>query len=248
MKAIGIIPARYESTRFPGKPLVVINGKTMIRRVYEQACKCTQLHRVLVATDHEAIYKHVRSFNGEVVMTSSHHRSGTERCLEALEAGSAGDTFQYVVNIQGDEPFINPAQISRLANCLTTRHAGLATLIKPIRSVDDLTNPNVVKVVISETGEALYFSRAAIPFLRGSDISQWIEKSVYYKHIGIYGYSAEVLRKIVALPEAVAEKAESLEQLRWLEHGFPIMTDKTEYESIAIDTPEDVLKIPSNLV
>mgnify|MGYP001766802200 CR=1 FL=1 len=248
MKTIGIIPARYESTRFPGKPLVVINGKTMIRRVYEQALKCRELHRVVVATDHEAIYNHVRSFNGDVVMTSPSHRSGTERCLEAFEASSGGESFQYVVNIQGDEPFINPAQISQLANCLTTRDVVLATLIKPIRSADDLTNPNVVKVVISATGEALYFSRAAIPFLRGIDISQWIAKSVYYKHIGIYGYSAETLRKIVFLPETVAEKAESLEQLRWLEHGFHIMTEKTEYESIAIDTPEDVLKIPASQV
>jgi 3-deoxy-manno-octulosonate cytidylyltransferase (CMP-KDO synthetase) len=226
----------------------MINGKTMIRRVYEQAVKCRELHRVVVATDHEAIYNHVRSFHGAVVMTSTSHRSGTERCLEALEAGSGSDSFQYIVNIQGDEPFINPAQISVLANCLTSCRAGLATLIKTIRSAEELTNPNVVKVVISATGEALYFSRAAIPFLRGQDISVWPETTVYYKHIGIYGYSAEALRKIVALPETVAEKAESLEQLRWLEHGFHIMTEKTEYESIAIDTPEDVLKIPVNLV
>lgn len=244
MKILGIIPARYASTRFPGKPLVVIDGKTMIRRVYEQSLKCDKLAKVIVATDNEAILNHVRLFGGNVLMTGGHHRSGTERCNEVAEIlRKNGEVYDYVINIQGDEPFINPEQISLLADCFNDGKTMLATLIKQISEADDLSNPNIVKVTADIYGSALLFSRSAIPFTRGTEPSFWISKTSYYKHIGIYGYHTSVLGKLVALPEAPLEVAESLEQLRWLEHGFKIMTKVTEYESVAIDVPTDLLKI-----
>jgi 3-deoxy-manno-octulosonate cytidylyltransferase (CMP-KDO synthetase) len=248
MKILGIIPARYDSTRFPGKPLVVIDGKTMIRRVYEQALKCGKLSKVIVATDHEAIFNHVRSFNGNVMMTGNQHRSGTERCCEVAEKLLAQDgTFDGIINIQGDEPYIDPEQISQVAGCLETPGTELATLIRKIGTVEELTSPNVVKAVVDKNGFALYFSRSAIPFTRGSEISEWPGITTCYKHIGLYGYRTGVLQSIVALPASPLECAESLEQLRWLEHGFRIKTEITEYESFAIDTPEDLLKITNRM-
>lgn len=244
MKILGIIPARYDSSRFPGKPLVVIDGKTMIRRVYEQALKCPMLSKVVVATDSEAIYRHVRLFNGNVMMTASSHNSGTERCSEvAITLSNDGEVFDAVINIQGDEPFIDPEQIRQVASCLEKPDTDIATLIKKITSTDELISPNVVKAVVDQSGLALYFSRSPIPFARGKDQKEWLECSVYYKHIGIYGYLTPVLNSIVSLPVSNLELTESLEQLRWLDYGFRIKTNITEFESIAIDTPTDLLKI-----
>jgi 3-deoxy-manno-octulosonate cytidylyltransferase (CMP-KDO synthetase) len=248
MKILGIIPSRYGSSRFPGKPLVVINGKSMIRRVYEQSLKCPALTTVVVATDHEAIRNHVLSFGGKVVMTGTHHLTGTERCMEVVEKLEIeGDTYDFVVNIQGDEPYIAPEQISQVVECLKNTQFPLATLIKKITNAMELEDPNVVKVVTGASGQALYFSRSAIPFRRGLEKQAWLMDTSFFKHIGIYGYQTEVLRKIVGLPAFRLELAESLEQLRWLGHGYQIQTQETDYENIAIDTPADILKIPSGL-
>ena len=244
MTILGIIPARYASTRFPGKPLVMIDGISMIRRVYMQASGCRRLSKVVVATDSEAISSHVALFGGHAVMTGEHHRSGTERCREVVEKlRLAGETYDCVINIQGDEPFINPEQISQVADCLSDPAVSLATLIREISATEELTNPNVVKVVVDNKGGALLFSRSAIPYTRSLDQGHWLEATRYFKHIGIYGYRSSVLEEIVDLSPSPLEIAESLEQLRWLEHGYRIQTQITEYESIAIDTPEDLLKI-----
>jgi 3-deoxy-manno-octulosonate cytidylyltransferase (CMP-KDO synthetase) len=244
MKILGVIPARYASTRFPGKPLVVIDGKTMIRRVYEQSLKCEELADTIVATDDMAIFNHVRLFNGNVLMTDPNHRSGTSRCNEVVEQlGKSGQYFDYVINIQGDEPFIDPAQISQVAKCFEDPEIQLATLIKRISDQADLANPNVVKVVVDKNGSALFFSRSPIPFKRGMNQDAWLSATTYYKHIGIYGYQSSVLKKIVDMKETPLEAAESLEQLRWIENGFRIQTYVTEFESIAIDAPADLLKI-----
>jgi 3-deoxy-manno-octulosonate cytidylyltransferase (CMP-KDO synthetase) len=244
MKILGVIPARYASSRFPGKPLVVIDGKTMIRRVYEQAVKCNKLDKVIVATDNKAIYKHILSFHGNVMMTGEHHASGTERCSEV--AGNlrlAGEDYDCVINIQGDEPYIEPEQISQVAECFKDPHTQLATLIQKIQSQEELTSHSVVKVVVDRDGFALFFSRSVIPFFRGKDPKTWLSGTTYYKHIGIYGYLTSILEKIVAFPVSETERAESLEQLRWLYNGYRIKTRVTEYDSIAIDTPADLLKI-----
>lgn len=244
MKILGIIPARYASSRFPGKPLVVINGKTMIQRVYEQALKCRELDQVIVATDHETIRHHVEGFGGEVMMTSANHRSGTERCAEVItQLTEKGWQFDTVVNIQGDEPFIDPLQISQLISCFNHPETDIATLILKIDTPALLSDPNIVKVVTDAKGKALYFSRSAIPFTRGQEMSAWPAATGYYKHIGIYGYRAILLPEIVALPVSPPETAESLEQLRWLWHGYRIQTQVTTIESIAIDDPADLLKI-----
>ena len=244
MNIVGIIPARYASTRFPGKPLVIIDGKSMIRRVYEQASRCERLAKVVVATDSREIAGHVALFGGHVMMTSEEHRSGTERCREVVEKLSGeGEHYDYVINIQGDEPYINPEQISQVAQCLTDTKSKLATLIRKITSIEELANPNVVKVVVDHHGTALFFSRATIPFTRGLEPDDWLSATTYYKHIGIYGYQSAILQEIVGLPPSPLEIAESLEQLRWLGHGYRIQTHVTEYESIAIDTPSDLLKI-----
>lgn len=233
---MGIIPARYASTRFPAKPLARIDGISMIERVYRQASLAQRLHRVVVATDHEEIRDHVHAFGGQVCMTSPSHPSGTDRCREVLAQQTA--SYDFVINIQGDEPFIAPAQIDLLASVLTP-NTPLATLIKALAHEDDLLNPNVVKVVTDRLGRALYFSRAPIPFLRGSTTG-WLQKHRYYKHIGMYAYRADVLRHVSTLPVSSLEQAESLEQLRWLENGYTIQTAVTDWETIGIDTPEDL--------
>ncbi len=248
MKILGVIPARYASTRFPGKPLVVIDGKTMIRRVYEQCLKCDALTGTVVATDDEAIFNHVRLFNGQVLMTDPHHRSGTSRCNEVVEnLGKSGQYYDFVINIQGDEPFIEPEQISQVANCFKNTDIQIATLIKKISDPADLANPNVVKVVVDKNGSALFFSRSPIPFKRGMAQDSWLSAATYYKHIGIYGYQSSVLKEIAVLKETPLEAAESLEQLRWIENGFSIQTHVTEFESIAIDAPADLLKITNRI-
>jgi|WetSurMetagenome_2_1015567.scaffolds.fasta_scaffold97771_3 3-deoxy-manno-octulosonate cytidylyltransferase (CMP-KDO synthetase) len=250
MKAIGIIPARYDSTRFPGKPLAVIAGKTMIQRVYEQALKCQGLDPVIVATDNEVILKHVEGFGGKVMMTSDRHRSGTERCAEVvrnlLYSGDQADQ-SCIINIQGDEPFIDPEQISQVIRCFDDPDVMIATLIKAVHDDKILNDPNVVKVVTARDGNAIYFSRAPIPFVRGAGPSNLAASATYYRHIGLYGYRGDTLMQLVDLPETPLEKAESLEQLRWLEYGYRIRTGITEYESISIDTPEDLLKITNTI-
>jgi len=239
-KIIGIIPARYASTRFPGKPLVDIAGKTMIQRVYEQALKAKSLSKVIVATDDERIADEVTRFGGEFAFTASHHQSGTDRCAEVIEKMPG---FDIVINIQGDEPFIEPAQIDLLASCFVSDKVDLATLIKPIQSQESIYNPNSPKVVIDVNGRAMYFSRSPIPFIRNGEPGVWAEKHQFYKHIGIYGYRTEALKAITQLPPSSLEIAESLEQLRWIENGFYIQTKATDLETVAIDTPEDLLKL-----
>ena len=241
MEILGIIPARYASTRFPGKPLIEINGMSMIQRVYTQAKKSKSLGRVVVATDDRRIYKHVMDFGGEVVMTSENHLTGTDRCREALKETKA--VCDAVINIQGDEPFIDPGQIDKVAACFYIQGTQLATLAKKITNIDDLTNHNMVKVVFNKNSDALYFSRSPIPFTRNFEESDWLNQTAYYKHIGIYGFSKYILNQITKLETSSLEKAESLEQLRWLENGYKIKVAITDFESVAIDTPEDLLKV-----
>lgn len=238
MSILGIIPARYASTRFPAKPLADMGGKSMIRRVYEQAKKSKSLSKVVVATDHEEIYQHVIDFGGDVCMTSTHHASGTDRCYEVL--AKENTSFDYVINIQGDEPFIAPEQIDLLASLLLDGDTELATLIKKIDSVEQLFNPNLVKAVVNKNAEALYFSRSPIPYVRNMEQVEWVTHHNFYKHIGMYAYRKDVLEKITRLEISSLEKAESLEQLRWLENGYKIKVKETNIETIGIDTPEDL--------
>lgn len=242
MNAIGIIPARYASTRFPGKPLVDIQGKSMIRRVYEQALQSKALNSVVVATDDERIFKEVESFGGEVVMTAGYHKNGTERCVEALEKANK-NKWDVVVNIQGDEPFIHPEQINKVVDCFKNDSVQIATLARFLNEEKELNNPSAIKVVRKANGEALYFSRSPIPYYRDAKGEEWVKKHQYLKHIGIYAFRSEVIKKIVKLSPSPLELAESLEQLRWMENGYPIFVDITDKEAISIDTPEDLQKI-----
>ena len=244
MKVVGIIPARYASTRFPGKPLALISGKTMIRRVYEQALK-SRLDGVVVATDDVRIADEVMSFGGQYVLTDPNHRSGTDRCREALDL--LDNAFDAVVNIQGDEPFIDPNQINLVVDLISRGDTQLASLAKRIRLEDELFSPNTVKVVMDNDGKALYFSRQPIPFMRNVDAPEWLEKGVFYKHIGIYAYKAEALRKVAQMSMSALEKSESLEQLRWLENGLEIRMGITDTENVSIDTPSDLQKAESFL-
>jgi len=241
-KFIGIIPARYASTRFPGKPLIDMKGKTMIQRVYEQVEKA--LDKVCVATDDSRIEEAVKAFGGNVVLTSGQHRSGTDRCYEAYT--KVGDGFDIIINIQGDEPFIHPEQIEILKGCFTDENVQIATLVKPFHADDNfedsLFDPNTPKVVLNRNNEAMYFSRSIIPYLRGKNHLEWLANHTYYKHIGLYAYKANVLNEITQLPQSPLEIAESLEQLRWLENGYRIKAGITTLETIGIDTPEDLEK------
>jgi len=241
MKILGIIPARFASTRFPGKPMVQINGKTMIQRVYEQAKKAKSLTDVMVATDDKVIFEHVKSFGGRVVMTDSEHKSGTDRCAEIIEYDIING-WNVAVNIQGDEPFIQPEQIDLVTSCFSAGDVQIATLVKPITSLKELNNPNTPKVVVNKHKEAIYFSRAPIPYVRGIEMNQWLDHGIFYKHIGLYAYRAGILKKISQLEPSPLELMESLEQLRWIENGYKIKVEFTEQESISIDTPEDLEK------
>jgi 3-deoxy-manno-octulosonate cytidylyltransferase (CMP-KDO synthetase) len=241
MKILGIIPARYASTRFPGKPLIEINGKSMIQRVYEQASKCKKLDLVIVATDDVRISDEVSRFGGHVQFTGVSHQSGTDRCAEVA---SMHPDYDIISNIQGDEPFIDPEQIDLLISCFDDPQVQLATLIKEIHTEAELFNQNQPKVVVNSRKQAIYFSRQTIPFLRGVDQTNWLESHQFYKHIGIYGYSRKALLEITKLAPSLLEKAESLEQLRWIENGFSIQTAVTATETVSIDTPEDLKKIP----
>jgi 3-deoxy-manno-octulosonate cytidylyltransferase (CMP-KDO synthetase) len=284
MKILGVIPARYASTRFPGKPLVDINGKSMIQRVYEQAKKCKSLAHVVVATDDERIFDHVTAFGGEAMMTAATHQSGTDRCAEVVEklnfaiqtqdldsdeaivfnkiTPKREGIFTAIINIQGDEPFIQPAQIEKVADILRgsflikneelkiensdataaqTSSFDIATLAKRIDNQVDIENSNVVKAVFGESGRALYFSRSPIPFLRNVDKKEWSKSGQFFKHIGLYGYKTSVLLDLARLSPSNLEQLESLEQLRWLENGYAIGIAETDLETIGIDTPEDLV-------
>jgi 3-deoxy-manno-octulosonate cytidylyltransferase (CMP-KDO synthetase) len=236
---LGIIPARYASTRFPGKPLVDIQGKSMIQRVYEQASKAQSLTKVVVATDDLRIYNHVLEFGGTVCMTRPEHPSGTDRCAEAFEKSQSD--AQIIVNVQGDEPFIDPRQIEELVALMNNTHADIGTLCQKTVSEEAIFNPNVVKLVKSTTGKALYFSRSTIPFVRGENEKLWKEKAPYFRHLGMYAYTSKVLLEISKLPPGQLELAENLEQLRWLEAGYNIYVAENELETIGIDSPEDLL-------
>ncbi len=242
MNCIGIIPARYASSRFPGKPLAHINGKSMVRHVFERTTQA--LDHTLVATDDERIFKEVVDFGGEAIMTSPDHQSGTDRCNEAytLYCNKKQLEFSVIVNIQGDEPFINPNQIKTLLSCFDDPKTNIATLVRKINSTEDLMDPNKPKVTIDKNGNALYFSRSAIPYMRGKDPSEWILAHNYYQHIGIYAYRPQILKQLSSLEEGTLEQIEKLEQLRWIENGFTINTSLTDYESFGIDTPEDLEK------
>lgn len=241
MKTIGIIPARYASTRFPAKPLAMLGGKPVIRRVYEQVAGL--LDYTVVATDDQRIADVVAAFGGNAVMTSPLHKSGTDRCREALTL--CGDDFDVVVNIQGDEPFIRKSQVSALLACFDDPTTDIATLVKPFAPSDGLQaleNPNSPKVVVDNRMNAIYFSRSVIPYLRGYDKEEWLARRTFYKHIGLYAYKSDVLKQITALPQSSLELAESLEQLRWLENGFRIKVGISEVETIGIDTVEDLAR------
>lgn len=243
MKYIAIIPARYASTRFPGKPLADIGGKPMIQHVYERA------HRIFdhccIATDDSRIAEAAHRFGATAVMTSADHRSGTDRCAEALEKYelSSGIRFDVAVNVQGDEPFISDEHLLAIRKAFSDSEADIATLACPMKEGEDIFNPNSPKVVVSRKGYALYFSRSVIPYLRGTDPSCWSAEHVYLKHIGIYGYTTSALREITRLPQGELERAESLEQLRWLENGYGIKVETVSSETIGIDTPEDLERL-----
>ncbi len=247
MKYLGVIPARYESTRFPGKPLIDIKGKTMIQRTWEQTRKA--LDDVVVATDDERILKAVEAFGGLALMTSPSHKSGTDRCAEAAAEISAFAAVKYdvIINIQGDEPFIQPDQIKLLAGCFEEDEVQIATLIKKIESGRDIFNPDIPKVIYDKDGYAIYFSRSPIPYIREKPDKEWLENYPFFRHIGMYAYRYDVLQKITRLQPSSLETAESLEQNRWLEHRYKIRVKETYTDTVAIDTPEDLDKIRKDL-
>lgn len=241
MKFIGIIPSRYASTRFPGKPLAMIGDKTMIERVYRQASK--ELDEVVVATDDSRIYDAVKAFGGNVVMTSDRHRSGTDRCREAYH--NVGSDADVVINIQGDEPFIAPEQIAQLKSCFDDASVRIATLVRnfdPALGIDALFNANTPKVVLDREMNAIYFSRSVIPYYRNVPKDEWLDRAKFYTHVGLYAYKASALDEITRLEQTPLELAESLEQLRWVENGYKIRVAVTDRATIGIDTPEDLDK------
>ncbi len=245
MSIIGIIPARYASTRFPGKPLAFIDGKSMIQRVFEQCKSADVLDKVVVATDDERIWDHVMDFGGEAVMTSQDHQNGTSRCVEAILKieKDTGSSFEVVINIQGDEPFIQAEQIQKVTAIFNNQDAQIGTLAKKITSDEELFNPSVVKLVLDKNGNAMYFSRNPIPYVRDVHETNWLSHADFYKHIGIYGYRKNILIELAMLEPTTLEMAEKLEQLRWMENKYQISVEYTEYDSLGIDTPEDLLKL-----
>lgn len=236
MKFIGIIPARYASTRFPGKPLALLGGKPVIQHVYEKVAAV--LEAAYVATDDERIYDVVKSFGGQVVMTRTDHKSGTDRIEEAIE--KIGGEWDVVVNIQGDEPFVAKSQLDTICHCFDDPTTQIATLGKPFESMEAVQNPNSPKIVVDNMGFAMYFSRSVIPYVRGKEKSSWLTHYPFLKHLGIYAYRKDVLRQVTQLPQSSLEIAESLEQLRWLQNGFKIKVGTTDVETVGIDTPQDL--------
>lgn len=239
MKILGIIPSRYASTRFPGKPLISLNGKTMIQRVYEQA-SASNLDKVIVATDDNRIYDHVLSFGGEAMMTSLDHLTGTDRCVETYI--KLGEQYDAVINIQGDEPVIRPSQLDLLSFCFNDDSCEIATLAVKIEEQEILTDSSKIKTVLDHNSNAIYFSRQPIPYQQ-KPIEEWLSNHKYYKHVGIYGFRSDILLELGKLPASNLEKAESLEQLRWLENGYKIQVKITEFDSISIDIPKDVDRV-----
>lgn len=240
MKILGIIPARYASTRFPGKPLINIMGKSMLQRVYEQSKKSLKLTEVVVATDDDRIARHAESFGAKVVITHPDHPSGTDRCFEAYK--KTNQDFDYIINIQGDEPFIDPGQIDLLAS-ICDGSTELATLMIKCNSHEVLFDKGEVKITLNTNNEALYFSRMVIPFIKGVDEKDWHKHFNYFRHVGMYAYRNDILEKVTTMTPSSLEKAESLEQLRWLENGLKIKCAETLHDSHCIDTPEDVEKV-----
>lgn len=236
MKFIGIIPARYASTRFPGKPLALLGGKPVIQHVYEKVAAV--LEAAYVATDDERIYDAVKSFGGQVVMTRTDHKSGTDRIEEAIE--KIGGKWDVVVNVQGDEPFVAKSQLDTICHCFDDPTTQIATLGKPFESMEAVQNPNSPKIVVDNMGFAMYFSRSVIPYVRGKEESSWLTHYPFLKHLGIYAYRKDVLRQVTQLPQSSLEIAESLEQLRWLQNGFKIKVGTTDVETVGIDTPQDL--------
>ena len=236
MKFIGIIPARYASTRFPGKPLALLGGKPVIQHVYEKVAAV--LEAAYVATDDERIYDVVKSFGGQVVMTRTDHKSGTDRIEEAIE--KIGGEWDVVVNVQGDEPFVAKSQLDTICHCFDDPTTQIATLGKPFESMEAVQNPNSPKIVVDNMGFAMYFSRSVIPYVRGKEMSSWLTHYPFLKHLGIYAYRKDVLRQVTQLPQSSLEIAESLEQLRWLQNGFKIKVGTTDVETVGIDTPQDL--------
>jgi 3-deoxy-manno-octulosonate cytidylyltransferase (CMP-KDO synthetase) len=243
MKKIAIIPARYASSRFPGKPLALLNGKPMVMWVYDAVFDSKLFDKVVVATDDERIFNQVNALGGIAMMTNKGHSCGTQRCEQVVqELASKGEVYDVVVNVQGDEPLISKEQLALILSCFDTPKVEIATLSKKIDNQQDVLDPNVVKVVFAND-RALYFSRSAIPFTRDIELSQALNQGVFYKHIGIYAYRFDVLKKIVHLEKSNLESLESLEQLRWLENGFEIKIKSTSFESIGVDTPEDLKRV-----
>lgn len=239
MKFISIIPARYASTRFPGKPLAMLGGKSVIQRVYEKVSGV--IDETWVATDDERIFNAVESFGGKVVMTRNDHKSGTDRIEEAIE--KIGGDYDVVINVQGDEPFIQASQIKTVCECFDDPSTEIATLGKPFgNDMDAINNPNSPKIVVDKKGYAMYFSRSVIPFVRGKESKEWPLSYPFLKHIGLYAYRRNVLAEVTRLPQGELEKAESLEQLRWLENGYRIKVGLTDVETVGIDTPEDLAR------
>lgn len=236
MKFIGIIPARFASTRFPGKPLAMLGGRTVIQRVYEQATAI--LDEAYVATDDERIYQAVEQFGGRAVMTRTDHKSGTDRIEEAAE--KIGTQADVIINIQGDEPFIQQSQIETLMHLFDDPTTQIGTLGKRFETIEAAQNPNSPKIVTDKRGFALYFSRSIIPYIRGKEQGEWLQHFPFLKHLGLYAYRREVLREVTLLPQSPLEIAESLEQLRWLENGYRIRVGLTDVETVGIDTPEDL--------
>lgn len=236
MKFIGIIPARYASTRFPGKPLALLGGKPVIQHVYEKVAAV--LEAAYVATDDERIYDVVKSSGGQVVMTRTDHKSGTDRIEEAIE--KIGGEWDVVVNVQGDEPFVAKSQLDTICHCFDDPTTQIATLGKPFESMEAVQNPNSPKIVVDNMGFAMYFSRSVIPYVRGKEKSSWLTHYPFLKHLGIYAYRKDVLRQVTQLPQSSLEIAESLEQLRWLQNGFKIKVGTTDVETVGIDTPQDL--------
>ena len=236
MTFTAIIPARYASTRFPGKPLAVLGGKTVIQRVYEQVGSV--LSEVYVATDDERIFSCVESFGGKAVMTRADHQSGTDRIQEAME--KTATQTDVIINVQGDEPFIQPSQIKTLMQLFDDPSTQIGTLGKRFESIEAVENPNSPKIVTDQRGFALYFSRSVIPFIRGKAHEDWLGEYPFLKHLGVYAYRREVLAEVTQLPQSSLEKAESLEQLRWLQNGYRIRVGLTDVETVGIDTPEDL--------
>ena len=240
MKVLGIIPARYESSRFPGKPLIDLKGKTMVRRVYERASECSLISKVVVATDDQRIFDEVKSFGGEVMMTADTHRNGTERCGEVVNALKE---FEVVINIQGDEPLIHPKQLERIISVFDQNEVKIATIARKIDNIEAIRNPNRVKVAMDKNQDALYFSRSPIPHVAQKPHEDWLVSTSFYKHIGLYAWRRETLNELLKLSPTELEKSESLEQLRWLENGYKIRCIISDLDTPNIDVPEDVKKV-----